>query len=644
MNLKILLPIIFLIALIFIHPIMFLNDEWITVNQLNQLSHGSQILFNEGKYGTFSNGTPYKYFEIRKNILPYTSYLPLFSTPMLWIVKFSDGNIPYFFIIIWFSLAFLVFLKWNENNHEVKKSIQPCLMTEEEFSLVGKNCFNNLNKKNISREKFREFLSSVTFKVTTRKKLLVLSSIFIFLFLNILCYSQIATTNNTDSVEILAVILYHILILAAYFQLIFSINKLLFIQPNRVIFSSVTCICCSSSIFWTNTAKDHLDIMFFFGLLIYSILLHIKTKDPWFGITTFIISGLLTWIRPEYGSFIFLGLCTTYLPLMGMQLDIHKNLKSILIILLSPFSYLIGLIPLFINNYIVMGNVLKMPWQTISGYEIITESNASLNYFGISDQNIFETGLHTLINIIFVFIQRMTPGENLFNGLFSVLLFQESLKLPIFALTPIFFLSMLILPILIIYIKPKIQLIEIQIIFILGSLSVTTILAYLTSIGNLGNSVGIYPDVRYLSPLYLPLSLIGLIILLKFKISSFCLQKMVKRIAIFTLIGIFIIIGITARSYPYFDYSDFFLWINVIIGSLIFSILGILTILFYFEIIVLKTNKIIYLLLPILIVLPLLWQLSQLIIINYSCNLFDQYPCLLPAIKAFFEYILSNTC
>jgi len=51
---------IFLFALFFTmmfsNPALFLNDEWITVNQLHQLGEGHQVVVNEGKYGTFQTG------------------------------------------------------------------------------------------------------------------------------------------------------------------------------------------------------------------------------------------------------------------------------------------------------------------------------------------------------------------------------------------------------------------------------------------------------------------------------------------------------------------------------------------------------------------------------------------------------------
>jgi len=78
---------VFLFALFFIltfsNPALFLNDEWITVNQLHQLDQGTQVIINEGKYGTFVNGTPSPYFAERHNLLGYTMMLPILSLPVL---------------------------------------------------------------------------------------------------------------------------------------------------------------------------------------------------------------------------------------------------------------------------------------------------------------------------------------------------------------------------------------------------------------------------------------------------------------------------------------------------------------------------------------------------------------------------------
>ena len=69
----------FFIAITLAHPAFFVNDEWITANQLSQLHDGKQLMFNEGKYGTYENGTASVYFSLKDNILGYSLFLPLIS-------------------------------------------------------------------------------------------------------------------------------------------------------------------------------------------------------------------------------------------------------------------------------------------------------------------------------------------------------------------------------------------------------------------------------------------------------------------------------------------------------------------------------------------------------------------------------------
>ena len=99
---------VFLFALFFIitfsNPALFLNDEWITVNQLHQLGEGHQVITNEGKYGTFMNGTPGPYFEARHNLLGYTMMLPVLSLPALWFFGLFGDQFRIAVVLLWSML------------------------------------------------------------------------------------------------------------------------------------------------------------------------------------------------------------------------------------------------------------------------------------------------------------------------------------------------------------------------------------------------------------------------------------------------------------------------------------------------------------------------------------------------------------
>lgn len=577
---------------------MFFNDEWITGNQLNQLSHGSQILYNEGKYGTYENGTPYTYFEIRGNSLPYTSYLPILSLPILLVLLTLENAIQYLIISIWISISLLLLVYYYEVRSKVMKTYY---------------------------EKFRIFL---------------FLSVFFFLALNLLYYMPISLSSKADDPEILGIAMYHVILFSLLSAVIYLINSSLFIKQDQVLFGTITSICCSSAFFWMTTLKDHVDVIFFVALLLYSMILHIKSGDDWFAFVSFGISGILFWIRPEYGAFIFLSLLFCYLPII-MYKKITKTKYNRLFILLSPISAILGALPLFVNNYFVMGNPLKFPWQLASKYVIVNNDIRSpMETISISQQS---GGLDIIHNIFSLFWQRITPDGNVVSGLFSSFMLSDSLKVPIFILAPLFLLSIFMFLTLPFYSESQFKTEEKTIILLLFSIIAATIIAYFSSITGLSNSIGIYPDVRYWSPMYLPLTLIGLIIIQKYDYFDQKYISIIKNVMIITSVGVIIVLAVTGELHLKFAYSDFFLWINSITTLLVYIALGLNLVLSYLNSLNLISPKYIHISLSFLIALPFIWQISQVIILNFSGNLFDQYPPLLPAVRVLFNYLSGGT-
>jgi len=591
---------VLLFLVVFIHPIMFFNDEWVTANQLHQLSDGSQIQYNEGKYGVHRNGTVDIYFEVRHNSLPYTSYLPLASIPVLWILTAIGDHITYLIIVIWISLALLLTLLVSE-------------------SVLLPKIFSN----RIIR-------------------VLLLSGIILFFLSNLVTYNPLSISGASDSSEVLAVVLYHMILYSLFTVILLLINWALFSTPTQAVFGAVTSLCCSSALFWTTTVKDHMDVMFFGAILIYCIILHIKTQDPWFCHCTFILSGLTLWIRPEYGAFIIGTLVVIYWPLMVITREGMTG-KQTSILLMSPVAALPGAFLLFLNNYLVMGDPFKFPWQL--AFNNAAMRNEVLSYPLQATSGAGPDLLHNGIipTILSLFLHRITPGGDVISGLFSAFLFPESLKIPVFGLIPIILVGVFLLPLLLIHMKKSLSSEEIQEIIILSSLAVGTVLAYISSITGLGTSIGIYPDVRYLSPLYLPLTLVGLIILMKYEFPDYILLHIIRNISLAVVTGVGFVVWVTTWLYPAYIYSDFFLWINITITSLVFTTLGITILAFILTSLGMVSGRVRYLPLAVLIALPLIWQISELIIINFSGSLFDHYPPLLPAVRVFLEYLSGST-
>ena len=106
--------ILFLLAFFLIititNPGLYINDEWITANQLHQLDIGHQVTFSEGKYGVLENGTSTAYFASRQNVLMYSLALPLAALPVVRIFSLMGDNFRLLIILAWSLCLVLIAL------------------------------------------------------------------------------------------------------------------------------------------------------------------------------------------------------------------------------------------------------------------------------------------------------------------------------------------------------------------------------------------------------------------------------------------------------------------------------------------------------------------------------------------------------
>jgi len=103
---------IFLVTLFFVltisNPAVFINDEWITLNQLRQIDESHQVIMNEGTYGVFKDGTSTPYFDYRNRFLGYTLMLPILSVPALKFLSIFGDQFRYIMLLIWSLIPILI--------------------------------------------------------------------------------------------------------------------------------------------------------------------------------------------------------------------------------------------------------------------------------------------------------------------------------------------------------------------------------------------------------------------------------------------------------------------------------------------------------------------------------------------------------
>ena len=494
--------IVFIVALLtsilISHPQFLINDEWITANQLAQLDQGHQFAISEGKYGAYPNGTPYHYFQSKNNALGYPIFLPIISLPALIIIKILGDNFDYWLMTIWSLL--LIFLG---------------LMIQKFYPMM--------------RIFLRIPLSSI----------LIILAFFIFI-LNIILYLPFTISPNDAPSEAAAIILTNNLLFAGLVVTIFGIISTIFKDRWYSYFGTLVCVTSSSYLIWTSSAKDHMLELFLFGLIVFGVVNFFYSGKIRYCFFSFFILGLLAWDRPELGIVLFALLFLSLIPYIVRQWKITKRKLIIGYLLISPLFTAIGAIPLLVNNYIVTKNPFL---STYSVWGIGSQSLSLGNTSTIQGAPYNAAGI--LTNVFQLASSQFNPHfDTLIHDLLGILFLPEIGTIGVLLLVPIFLIGVLSIPMLIKYESGRFSSNELYLIIPLVLMTLAIFIAYISIFPILNNDPGVAPDVRYLSLVYLPLNLIGLIILSKFPDIIAGIKEILRYFMVFSigLIPIFMII------------------------------------------------------------------------------------------------------
>ena len=260
--------IVFFISLFFIitfsNPALFLNDEWISANQLHQLDIGHQVVVNEAKYGVTKNGTISLYFvETQKNLLPYSLALPVAALPITKLFGLFGDDFRLIVILLWSLIPVLLCLIIEAGYPQYRK------IHGIRLSLLG-----------------------------------VLFGMFLFLC-NTLLYKQFAYSAIDAPYEVAALVLTNHLLFAVTAAVIFETGRVIFKDRWMALFCTFACVSCSSFIFWAGAAKDHMAVAAVFAIVIFLFIRYLY-ESSWLDATlAFVSIGILLWIRPEVGIVVF---------------------------------------------------------------------------------------------------------------------------------------------------------------------------------------------------------------------------------------------------------------------------------------------------------------------------------------------------
>jgi hypothetical protein len=475
--------ILFLIALFLVisitNPAMYLNDEWITANQLHQLNIGHQVTFGEGKYGVTENGTVSAYVVIRQNVLLYSLALPIASLPVTNLFGLMGDNFRLGVTLLWSIIPFLVTLM--------------CWAHFPAYSRVGRVRLPFLG-------------------------LLLGAGLFLG---NLLLYKQFPYSAPDAPFEVAAIALTNEILFALTAALVFETSRFIFKDLKTALFSTFATIACSSYIFWAGTAKDHILAVAVFALVIFFMVRYLSLKKAWNAAAALFFAGLLIWVRPEFGFFVALLSAIFFIAMLLRDPYTRKNCSNLVVSGAPVLGLLIGGIPFFLNNLLVNKNWLipvfdlpqsndltnatfRQPLPLTQIAEVQGQVNESLTFNPV-------TLLPKAFGLLYRYYFEKLSWADL-SGLAQVMTFPVNGNTGFLILCPLLVIAILcgILGMRTIFRfgSPGRE-IFIYLLIAFGAV----LLSYLPSMGEMSLSHGVMPDMRYLSPGYIPAGLISLIVL-----------------------------------------------------------------------------------------------------------------------------------
>ncbi len=604
--------IIFLISLFFIititNPALYMNDEWITANQLHQLNIGHQATFNEGKYGITDEGIVSAYFTSRQNVLMYSLALPISALPAVKLFGLFGNNFRLIVIMSW-SLCLVLIALLIEAYYPAYSKIR------------GR---------------------SILFPV-------ILLALFLFMF-NILMYRQFIYSAPDAPFEVAALVLTSHIFFALTVAVIFETSKLIFKDLWMSLLCTCATIACSSYIFWAGTAKDHMLTAAVFACVIYFFVLYL-TYGRWRDATiSFICSGLLIWVRPEVGFFvtIFTGLFFLA-PLcwqtIKKEVPISQSLKSCI----PMAGVFIGGIPFFINNLLTSKNWLipafDLPRPMIDAGTLSTvplplsEVLAQEAVSGPAEgMNLFST-LSRAGDMITSAMFKGFSFDNIVSGFSGILMFPKNGNIGFLILCPIILIALVAF---ILWNKKILSGIKNQrmIFLFLIFMILAAVFSYLPKLYSMNISEGVVPDMRYLSPAYLPCGILSIWVL-----SKTPFLKNPKELITFGLIGTVIIapllILLMVVVHPLGDVNEgYFKFFEFIILCEFILCLGQMIIYRFYR----NNDRFFLHALPYLLILLIITVFSFQIFLNSIYSMiekFNGYPFWIPLIRDGFSLVIT---
>jgi hypothetical protein len=428
------------------------------------------------------------------------------------------------------------------------------------------------------------------------------------IFINILLYKSFDTLN----MEILAIVLTNTIIYGLFAVVVWRTISLVIDDDNAQPFAWLAVISCSSLLFWVGALKDHVIVALLFMIIVYMLIRLNESSAAKYLIYMSIATGLLLWERPEL-SIAVIPFITIYCIYIYRRNFIYP---------LSTFGIVtaISLIPSAINNYVVTGSPIKFPFQavnqTLGGAHFLESKTAfDVLFYEFPAYMMANFAMITPENIIGILIFPLNGGV----GIIPILL------LPIFII--------LLIPYFIKY-KSDFKLNNEEKILLFYSFAVIAMYLFTSYLGfRLHTESGILPDMRYFTIVYAPLVIVAMSIISR--VYKFNYRVMFKRyvISVMSVFVVFLTLLMFIFNHGGVIYTSD---INIIANFICIFLIGMLLASLVNMIRDKNYDGLSYLI-PMMLALPLVWQILSSVIIQKIYA----YPMFVPVVQLLKSFIFG---
>ncbi len=439
-----------LLSLTIGYPLLYLTDEWISVNQLNHLVTGNDLLFGYTPYGSAG------YAASHHDTLCYTLALPVVSLPAYYLFSLFGDHFRFAVVVLWSALllALLLMIEFWYPRYARFRGIP--------WTWAGIISWGVLFILNAALYRPFWFVRGVQ-------------------PYDVGVYPEVAAIVFTNSV-----------VFALLAVVAFLIFREVLGSDRWGVFGLAATVCCSSYLFWSGNAKDHALVALLFAVALYCFTLYLSRENPLYLVASFVAVGWTAFARPELGPALAAGFL-----LFGIAVAAGKGRREIGRAVLAAAGVPLGALPLLVNNWGLSGHPFVLPWT--AGY-----ASATGEALPSGSESLFGT----------VTKHYTPPAGDLLSGLYGT--FFEPIRAGsagFFQVSPLSFFALLLAATVgyaLIRRRPTgITSRDARLLAFFALAAILVMLTYARSIPGMPVNPGIVPDMRYLSPAYLPMLVLG---------------------------------------------------------------------------------------------------------------------------------------